>query len=65
MRLLLDSHAFLWFLEGSAQLSTGARAAIEDASNAKYVSHATAWEIAIKASLGKLALSIHSRKQWR
>lgn len=58
MRLLLDSHAFLWFLEGSALLGARARTAIEDASNLKYVSHATAWEIAIKSSLGKLSLSI-------
>jgi PIN domain nuclease of toxin-antitoxin system len=48
MRLLLDSHAFLWFLEGSGSLNAEARPAIEDESNAKDVSHATAWEIAIK-----------------
>ncbi len=58
MRLLLDSHALLWFLEGNALLSTHARKAIEDASNSKYVSHATAWEIAIKVSLGKLELKV-------
>lgn len=58
MRLLLDSHAFLWFLEGSALLGANARKAIEDASNSKYVSHATAWEIAIKVSLRKLELAV-------
>lgn len=57
MRLLLDSHAFLWFCEGSAFLSAAARAAIEDLDNEKYVSHASAWEVAIKASLGKLKLA--------
>jgi PIN domain nuclease of toxin-antitoxin system len=58
MRLLLDSHAFLWFCEGSASLSAKARAAIEDPANEKFVSHATAWEVAIKASLGKLMLGV-------
>ena len=58
MRLLLDSHTLLWFCEGNAGLSSSARAAIEAPGNKKYVSHATAWEIAIKASLGKLTLSI-------
>jgi PIN domain nuclease of toxin-antitoxin system len=58
MRLLLDSHALLWFCEGSAQLSVPARTAIEDATNEKYVSYATAWEVAIKAQLGKLKLLI-------
>ena len=58
MRLLLDSHAFLWFCEGSGSLSAPARAAIEDLGNEKYVSHATAWEVAIKASLGKLKLAV-------
>jgi len=56
MRLLLDSHAFLWFCEGDATLSPVAKSAIEDPANEKYVSHATAWEIAIKAGLGKLEL---------
>lgn len=58
MRLLLDSHTLLWFCEGSASLSVAARAAIEDAQNEKLVSHATAWEVAIKSSLGKLKLSV-------
>jgi PIN domain nuclease of toxin-antitoxin system len=58
MRLLLDSHALLWFFEGNAALSAPARAAIEDLGNEKNVSHATAWEVAIKASLGKLKLMV-------
>ena len=56
MRLLLDSHAFLWFCEGNTALSGTARAAIENPDNEKCVSHATAWEVAIKTSLGKLRL---------
>ena len=58
MRLLLDSHALLWFCEGSTLLSAAARAAIEDGQNERLVSHATAWEVAIKINLGKLKLTI-------
>ena len=56
MRLLLDSHAFLWFCEGSPDLSKPAREAIEEPTNEKWISHASAWEIAIKLSIGKLKL---------
>ncbi|MBM3821513.1 MAG: type II toxin-antitoxin system VapC family toxin [Verrucomicrobia bacterium] len=58
MKLLLDAHTLLWFYEGSPSLSLPARAAIEDPANEKHVSHATAWEIAIKVSLGKLKLAV-------
>ena len=57
MRLLLDTHAFLWFVMGDPRLSVGARAAIELTTNTKYVSVASAWEIAIKVSIGKLKLA--------
>jgi PIN domain nuclease of toxin-antitoxin system len=57
MRLLLDSHAFLWFCEGSFDLSKTAREAIEDIANEKWISHATAWELAIKLSIGKLKIA--------
>jgi len=57
MRLLLDSHAFLWFIMGSANLSVNARALIEDPANERLLSVASLWEIAIKTSLGKLTLS--------
>jgi PIN domain nuclease of toxin-antitoxin system len=56
VRLLIDTHALLWFCEGSFSLSDRARAAMEDEANERYVSHATAWEVAIKVSLGKLKL---------
>lgn len=56
MRLLLDTHALLWFFDGDARLSADARAAIEDASNAAFVSAASVWEIATKHRLGKLPL---------
>ena len=57
MNLLLDTHAFLWFMEGSERISRRAREAIEGASGVRVLSVASAWEMAIKASLGKLALA--------
>ncbi len=56
MRLLLDSHAFLWWLEESPKLSSGARQAVADPSSTVHVSAATVWELSIKAALGKLDL---------
>jgi PIN domain nuclease of toxin-antitoxin system len=58
MRLLLDTHALLWFLNGDTALSGTARAAIENGSHEKLVSHASGWEVAIKANLGKITLQI-------
>jgi len=57
MKLLLDTHTFLWFIMGSPNLSTTARALIEDVANEKFLSVASLWEIAIKLSIGKLMLS--------
>ena len=56
MRLLLDTHAFLWFLLDDPQLSDTARVAIEDPLNDIEVSPASYWEIAIKIRLGKYVL---------
>jgi PIN domain nuclease of toxin-antitoxin system len=57
-KLLLDTHTFLWFVTGNAQLSVVARRAIEERSNTIYVSAASAWEIAIKRRLGKLPAAV-------
>ncbi len=57
MRLLLDTHAFLWSVENSPRLSVSARAAIADEGNEKLLSIGSLWEIAIKVSIGKLALA--------
>jgi len=57
MNLLLDTHTLLWFVLGDAQLSAAARELIEGATNPKFVSPATYWEIAIKISIGKYALN--------
>jgi PIN domain nuclease of toxin-antitoxin system len=54
MKVLLDTHALIWALEGSAQLSKTARDVIEDGANEVLVSVVSAWEIAIKKSLGRL-----------
>jgi PIN domain nuclease of toxin-antitoxin system len=56
MRVLLDTHTFLWFIEGEPLLSTSARQAIEDIANERLLSIASVWEIAIKISIGKLTL---------
>jgi PIN domain nuclease of toxin-antitoxin system len=57
VKLLLDTHAFLWFLAGDAKLSAKARRRVEDPRNESFVSIASVWEIAIKLGLGKLRLA--------
>jgi PIN domain nuclease of toxin-antitoxin system len=54
MRLLVDAHTLLWWLDDPALLSEAARSAIRDARNDVLVSAATIWEIVIKQALGKL-----------
>jgi PIN domain nuclease of toxin-antitoxin system len=56
MRFLLDTHVVLWALEDHPRLGSGARTLLADPANEFWVSAASAWEIAIKVSLGKLAL---------
>src|SRR5712692_5477839 len=56
MRLLLDTHAFLWWVHDARELSTKARAAVADPDTECLLSLASCWEIAIKLSLGKLKL---------
>jgi len=56
VRLLLDTHTFLWFLLDDPHLSIPARDCIVDPTNDIEVSPATYWEIAIKISLGKYEL---------
>ena len=53
MRLLLDTHIFLWAVAGSPRLKPAARRLIESAEQ-MYVSAASIWEVAIKAQLGKI-----------
>jgi PIN domain nuclease of toxin-antitoxin system len=56
VRLLLDTHVLLWALGDPDRLSAAAAAAIRDGANDAVVSAATAWEIALKQSVGKLQL---------
>jgi PIN domain nuclease of toxin-antitoxin system len=56
VRLLLDTHALLWALEGSRRLSRAARSAIEDPANEVLVSAVSAWEIASKKAMGRLSV---------
>ena len=62
MRILLDTHTFLWYYSGSAELSESARKCIDDPKNEFWVSTASLWEIAIKNSIGKLDLDKRDRK---
>jgi PIN domain nuclease of toxin-antitoxin system len=56
MRILLDTHAFLWFVAGDDRLSRKARRAMEGDDAELFLSAAVAWEMAIKSSLGRLTL---------
>jgi PIN domain nuclease of toxin-antitoxin system len=56
VRILLDSHAFLWFILGDQRLSDRARVAIAAADTDVLISPATLWEMAIKVRLGRYTL---------
>ena len=56
MRVLLDTHTFLWWITDDASLSRRAREIIGDGNNVLFLSTASAWEIAIKVDLGILTL---------
>ncbi|GAB4142979.1 MAG: type II toxin-antitoxin system VapC family toxin [Cyanobacteria bacterium J069] len=59
MRILLDTHIFLWFISGDTQLSTDVRDAIRDPDNEVYLSAVSVWETIVKYQLGKLPLPEH------
>jgi len=54
MRLLLDTHALLWWLDGDRRLSSRVRSLIGDESTVVFVSAASAWEVSTKVRIGKL-----------
>ena len=58
MRVLLDTHAFLWWITEDRRLSARAREVMADGGNDLLLSAASGWEIAIKASLGRVSLPI-------
>jgi PIN domain nuclease of toxin-antitoxin system len=56
MRLLLDTHIFLWLISDDVSLSDGFRRAIVDSDNEVYLSVVSVWEVTVKHQLGKLTL---------
>jgi len=58
MRLLLDTHTFIWYVTDNPKLSTHVKLLIEDENNEKLVSIASIWEMAIKHSIGRLNFSL-------
>ena len=58
MRLLLDTHTFLWFVTNDPLLSATAQALIADPTNEIVVSPASYWEVAIKVSIGKYPMTV-------
>ncbi|MFN6487669.1 MULTISPECIES: type II toxin-antitoxin system VapC family toxin [unclassified Nostoc] len=56
MRVLLDTHAFLWWVTDDPQLSSTSRTIIADSGNILFLSVASVWEIVIKTKSGKLTL---------
>ncbi len=58
MKLLLDTHAVIWWDSDPSQLSTAARSALCDSANEIWLSAASGWEMAIKSQLGKLKLRL-------
>jgi PIN domain nuclease of toxin-antitoxin system len=58
MKILLDTHIFIWYMHADKQLSPENKALIENPVHEKYLSVASIWEMAIKINLGKLRLSM-------
>ena len=58
MRLLLDTHTLIWYVNRDARLSPAAKALIDDLANEQIVSVVSLWEITIKHSLGKLTIAL-------
>jgi PIN domain nuclease of toxin-antitoxin system len=56
VKIIFDTHTFLWFIQGDASLSATAKEKIEDRTNTVLFSAASYWEICIKISIGKLRL---------
>ncbi len=58
MRVLIDTHVFLWWVEGDRALPAKARSALANPDNECLISLVSVWELAIKSSLGKLKLAM-------
>lgn len=62
MKLLLDTHSFLWFITSDSKLSANAHVLISDPQNDVLVSPASYWEVAIKVSMKKYPLTVPFEK---
>lgn len=62
MRLLLDTHIFLWWAEGSPKLGKRAWSLIQNSENGLCISAASWWEIAIKQALGRLRFDLAAHR---
>ena len=62
MRLLVDTHCWLWQLDSPERLNDAAREALTDGENEIFFSAASVWEIVIKTSIGKLSLPVPPRE---
>jgi PIN domain nuclease of toxin-antitoxin system len=58
MKLLIDTHIFIWWADAPEKLTANALAALEDVANDLFLSVASVWEMQIKIQLGKLKLSV-------
>jgi PIN domain nuclease of toxin-antitoxin system len=56
MKLLLDTHTYIWFSEDNPELSSKVKQLIENPNNTSYISIASLWEMSIKISIGKLTI---------
>ncbi|MCL1472290.1 type II toxin-antitoxin system VapC family toxin [Argonema antarcticum] len=61
MRLLLDTHTFIWYVTDNPKLSPTVRTLIDDGNNETLLSIASIWEMAIKQSIGKLSFGMPFR----
>lgn len=62
MKFLIDTHVFIWFMEGNPSFSPTAKSVMLDKTNEIFISIASLWEISIKNSIGKLPLSTKYRE---
>jgi PIN domain nuclease of toxin-antitoxin system len=62
MKLLLDTHIFLWYISGDKNLRAEAKDAIRDPTNQVYLSVASVWEAIIKHQIGKIVLPQHPER---
>ncbi|HEV8054391.1 MAG: type II toxin-antitoxin system VapC family toxin [Chloroflexi bacterium] len=56
MRLLLDTHAWIWWLTNPERLSRPADAALRDADHERYLSPASTWELMVKSAAGRVSV---------